>query len=254
MQTLSRRTLLSGAAALATVGLGARPLGAAAQATPAAPPAALPAESARGFEVLFIRHAESEVNVRLPGPSDPPDEGVTYPLTELGLEQSIARAETLADAPISALYSSTRLRCVQTADAIAARTEELVRLAPELVEITFGTDLGEGEEVLENVLGVWQQWVAGDLDARLEGGESLNDVLARFTPFVEAAVAEHANLPQRLVFVSHGGTLGAGLPHVFTNVSPEFALTNSFTNTGVATGVLRDGRLVCTDWQGLPPG
>ena len=55
----------------------------------------------------------------MPGQPLPPDSGVTYPLTQLGVEQAIALGDSLRDDPILATVSSTRLRCTQTADAIA---------------------------------------------------------------------------------------------------------------------------------------
>lgn len=250
MTVISRRTLLKGAATAAVVAA-AHTEGIAAQATPGATPGTLPDTAPLGFQVYFIRHAHSEINVSGGGSAD---EGVTFPLTALGMEQAIARAESLADIPISSVYTSTRLRCVQTGDAIAFRTREAIRLAPELVEVDFGGNLvGTDEETAQQVLAVWEQWISGNRDARFTGGESLNDVLARFVPFVNARISAHAASPEALIFVSHALTLGAALPFVFTNVSPRFALENVFANTGAARGVLRDGRLVCTGWQGQPP-
>jgi broad specificity phosphatase PhoE len=256
MSTVSRRMLLKGAATAAVAGLSSHTGGVAAQATPEATPGALPEAAPRGFQVVFIRHAQSEANVAKAQPGVAPlaDEGVTYPLTELGVEQAIARAESLATVPISAIYSSTRLRCIQTADAIAFRTKEVVRLAPEIVEVDVGPNVvGSDEETAQQILAVWQEWIAGHFDARFPSGESLNEVLARFVPFVTAGIAEHAASPETLVFVAHAITLGAALPFVFANVSQQFALENVFMNTGMARGELRDGRLVCTDWQGVPP-
>src|SRR5215211_5555192 len=75
------------------------------------------AETSGALQIWFVRHAESEINV--PGnPRPVPDGGVTYPLTRKGVEQAKALAEATADAPIVAVYTSTYLRAVQTADAV----------------------------------------------------------------------------------------------------------------------------------------
>ena len=71
-----------------------------------------------------------------------PDGGVTYPLTRKGVEQAKALAEATADAPIVAIYTSTHLRAVQTADAVAFRHDLTLSLAPEAVEVDLGIKPG----------------------------------------------------------------------------------------------------------------
>ena len=105
--------------------------------------AALPAKAqgSGALQIWFVRHAESEINV--PGnPRPVPDGGVTYPLTRKGVEQAKALAEATAAAPIVAIYTSTYLRAVQTADAVAFRHELTLTLAPEAVEIDLGIKPG----------------------------------------------------------------------------------------------------------------
>lgn len=101
--------------------------------------AALPAAAQIGgpLQIWFIRHAESEINV--PGSPRPvPDGGVSYPLTRKGVEQAKALAEATATAPVVAVYTSTYLRAVQTADAVAFRHDLPLTLAPEAVEVDLG--------------------------------------------------------------------------------------------------------------------
>ena len=113
---MNRRTLLgSGVAAVLGAGVG-NAFRVEAQATPAV-------EANPAFRVLFIRHAESQINelraIEIPGQPLPPDSGVSYPLTQEGTQQAIALAELLRDVDLQAIYASTRLRALQTADAIA---------------------------------------------------------------------------------------------------------------------------------------
>ncbi len=84
------------------------------------------------LQIWFIRHGESEINV--PGnPRTVPDGGVSYPLTRKGVEQARALAESLSGAPIAKIYSSTHLRAIQTADAVALDHTLTLSLAPEAV-------------------------------------------------------------------------------------------------------------------------
>jgi probable phosphoglycerate mutase len=106
---------------------------------------ALAAETGGALQIWFIRHAESEINV--PGnPRPVADGGMTYPLTRKGVEQAKALAEATADAPIVAVYTSTYLRAVQTADAVAFRHDLTLSLAPEAVEVDLGIKPGSPED------------------------------------------------------------------------------------------------------------
>ncbi len=249
---MNRRTFVAGTAAAAAVAGSARAHPA--QATPNASPAILNPD----FQVMFIRHAESQVNVldQLDIPLDqlPPDSGVSYPLTQLGVEQAIALADTLVDLDILAISSSTRLRCMQTSDALAFSHVIPIELAPAMVEAAFtAPDAGMGTLDYPAVLTTMTAWAIGDLDAHTPGGESLTEILARFLPFVTATIDAYAAEAGTLVFVSHGATLGYGLPYLFPNVSPDWAALNGLANTGIVTGAFVDGALVCTGWQGMQP-
>src|SRR5690349_8333842 len=121
MSRLTRRVFVGLTAALATVTF--------------LPPAI--AADAQPLQIWFIRHGESEINV--PGsPRPTPDGGVSYPLTRKGVEQARALAKALSDVPITRIYSSTYLRAIQTADAIAFDHTLTLTLAPEAIEIDFG--------------------------------------------------------------------------------------------------------------------
>ena len=152
---------------------------AAAGATVAA--AALPAAAQTGgpLQIWFVRHAESEINI--PGSPRPvPDGGVSYPLTRKGVEQAKALAEATAAAPIAALYTSTYLRAVQTADAVAFRHDLTLSLAPEAVEVDLGIKPGSQEDPRTVYVELARKWtVEKDLEARHGEGESFADGLAR---------------------------------------------------------------------------
>lgn len=241
MRTVSRRSLVHGSGTLAAA-LALSSPAVARDATPAATPS-VPVDS---FQVLFIRHAESEINVR---PTDVPDDGVTYPLTALGVRQAQALALALGNVELSAIHTSTRLRCVQTSDALAFNTGLTLNLMPGIVETGFGPEI-----VPEEVAELFRRWLSGEDDASAEGGEDLNDMRDRFLPAVTETITRAADDPRTLVFVAHGAILGLMLPELFTNLSPGFGIANILTNTGIVRGTIVNGELVCTDWNGIAPG
>lgn len=212
------------------------------------------------FRVLFVRHAESQINImpelEIPRHALPPDNGVTYPLTRKGMHQANAIGARLADENLIAIYTSPRLRCTQTATAIGLPHALPVTTVDDLVEIAFiDSDASMGMIEEGDVRKVMEQWRSGEIDAVAPGGgESLREVIQRFLPAVREIIAEHAGQEGTLVIVAHGGVLVAGLTQLFTNVSPEFAIGHLFDNATSATGRFESGALICTDWQGDLPG
>src|SRR5262245_9466928 len=235
---LSRRVFVSatGIAALATV----------------LPSHTLAAEGGAPLQIWFIRHAESEINV--PGAPPPvPDTGLTYPLTKTGVDQAKALADSLASVPVTAIYTSTQLRAVQTADALAFRHDLTLGLAPEAIEI----DLGLRPETTEDVRAVYvelaRKWtVEKSYDARHGEGESFADVQRRFLPFVRELMNRHSLDSGVIVIIAHGATLGFMVPVLANNVPADYALRHPLPNTGIIKTELRDSKLFCTDWVGIP--
>jgi 2,3-bisphosphoglycerate-dependent phosphoglycerate mutase len=204
------------------------------------------------LQIWFVRHAESEINV--PGnPRPVPDSGVSYPLTKKGVGQARALAEALADVPVTMIYTSTHLRAVQTADAVAFRHDLTLNLAPEAVEINFGIKDDGTEDVRAVYMDLARRWtVDKDLEARHGEGESLAEVQRRFLPFVREIMVRQAHDSGVVVIVAHAGTLGLLVPTLATNVPADFGLRHPLPNTGIIKTELRDSKLYCTDWAGIP--
>ena len=217
--------------------------------------AALPAfaaETSGALQIWFVRHAESEINV--PGSPRPvPDGGVTYPLTRKGVEQAKALAEATADAPIVAIYTSTYLRAVQTADAVAFRHDLTLSLAPEAVEVDLGIKPGSTEDSRAVYVELARKWTLDkDLEARHGEGESFADVQRRFLPFVREVMNRHGQDSGVVVIVAHAATLGFMVPVLANNVPADYAVLHPLPNTGIIKTELRDSRLFCIDWLGIP--
>ncbi|MBM0103681.1 histidine phosphatase family protein [Steroidobacter sp. S1-65] len=233
----------------AFVGLLGASVGALALVTSLPAPAALAGQPP--LQIWFIRHGESELNV--PGtPRTVPDGGVSYPLTRRGVEQARALAESLSDAPIAKIYTSTHLRAIQTADALALEHLLPLALAPEAVEIDFGVGVNSGQDVRAVYSELSRKWlIEKDLDARHGDGESFADVQRRFLPFVREVMNRHALDSGIVVIVAHSATLGFLVPVLANNVPADFALRHPLPNTGIIKTELRDSRLFCTEWAGL---
>lgn len=233
---LTRRAFVGLAGALASIAL-----------LPPAPTLA----AAEPLQIWFIRHGESEINVA-GNPRLVADGGVSYPLTRKGVEQVRALATQLSGAPITKIYSSTHLRAIQTADAVAFEHTLTLQLAPEAVEIDFGllpATNQNGRAIYEELSRKWL--IEKDLEARHGEGESFADVQRRFLPFVREVMNRHALDSGIVVIVAHSATLGFMVPMLATNVPSDFALRHPLPNTGIIKTELRDSRLLCTDWAGV---
>lgn len=203
------------------------------------------------LQIWFIRHGESEINV--PGnPRTVPDGGVSYPLTRRGVEQARALATSLSGAPVTKIYSSTHLRAIQTADAVAFDHILPVSLAPEAVEINLGIAPDSGLDVRAVYGELVRKWlIEKDLEARNGTGESFADVQRRFLPFVREVMNRHALDSGIVVIVAHSATLGLMVPVLANNVPADFVLRHPLPNTGIIKTELRDSRLFCTAWAGI---
>jgi probable phosphoglycerate mutase len=221
----------------------------------AAPLAATAAEVVmpnQPLQIWFVRHGESEINI--PGnPRPVPDAGVSYPLTKKGVGQARALADALADVPVTTIYTSTHLRAVQTADALAFSHELTINLAPEAIEIDFGIKDDGTEDVRAVYLDLARKWtVDKDFEARHGDGESLAEAQRRFLPFVREIMIRQAHDSGVVVIVAHSGTLGLLVPMLTTNVPADFGLRHPLPNTGIIKTELRDSKLFCTEWAGIP--
>jgi 2,3-bisphosphoglycerate-dependent phosphoglycerate mutase len=175
--------------------------------------------------LYLIRHARSTWNTegRMQGQADPP-------LDELGEKQIQALAERLAQVSISAVYSSPLQRALRTAEAVAAHHRLTVNLDPRLME----RHLGEWAGLTGNEADDKYPQVRSGKDWRLlgpPGGESMMDLMTRAASALGAIVDAHPN--DRVVVVSHGGTLNAYLMHLM-GLPAASHVHFAFGNTAIA--------------------
>ncbi|WP_157647189.1 histidine phosphatase family protein [Actinomycetospora chiangmaiensis] len=152
--------------------------------------------------LVLARHGQTPANVaktldtRLPGPG----------LTDLGRLQAEALGKELAELGVTALYGSRARRAQETAGVVGT----VLGLTPGAVDGVHEVQVGdlEGRSDDESVgvfRAVYDAWRAGDVTARMPGGESGQDVLDRYLPAVEDLRRRHPD--ETVVLVSHGAVL-----------------------------------------------
>jgi len=200
------------------------------------------------MRIYFVRHGQSEANVlRVISNRDLP-----HHLTGLGRQQAEALAQTVTDVPLAAIYSSPIVRAAETAQIVAASKGLPVEITDALREPDCGIMEGRGdEEAWAEHARATHDWVEGKFDSRIEGGESYNDLRARFVPFIENLKAAHANSNHNLLLITHGSLLYLMLPLVLTNIDLAAVGEYPMPNTGIIIAEERAHGLVCLEWCGV---
>ncbi|GED96289.1 histidine phosphatase family protein [Gordonia crocea] len=183
--------------------------------------------------LYLVRHGETTSNVMnrldtaLPGAA----------LTDFGVRQAARFAldnMVAAEAPLT-LVSSVARRAQQTAEVVGG----IWGVDPEVVDGLYEVQVGDLEDrndrpAYEAFSTVVERWHHGETSERLPGGESLDDVLARYVPAIDAIAAKFLVGPEaRDVFVvSHGAAIRLVAARL-ASIDPGFAVSNHLSNTGV---------------------
>jgi probable phosphoglycerate mutase len=201
------------------------------------------------MRIYFVRHGQSEANVlRVISNRDLP-----HSLTDVGLRQAEALARTLADVSLAAIYSSPIVRALETAQIVGHAKNLPVEIVDALREPDCGIMEGRGdaEAWAEHDRAV-SDWLAGQHDSCIEGGESYNDLRARFVPFIDRLVADHGGTDHHLLLITHGSLLYLMLPLVLTNIDLATVGEYPMPNTAVISAEKQANGLVCLEWSGVP--
>ncbi len=156
--------------------------------------------------IILVRHGENEwvKKHRLAGWIP----GVH--LNEKGHQQAAAAAERLANLPISAVYSSPVLRCVETAEYLAKPHNLTVETIEAVGEVRYGD--WEGKKIRK--LAKLPQWrVVQFFPSRMRfpGGETMREVQWRGVQAIEKLSAHHGN--ETIVITSHADLIKLLLAH-----------------------------------------
>src|SRR3979411_1519126 len=103
---------------------------------PPCPTARFVRPTERAMQLYFVRHGESEANVRQVFSNS--DRDTAFGLTDLGRAQVEDLAARLAGVPFAAFYCSPVLRARQSADIVAARLGIDYVIAPAIAEYEVG--------------------------------------------------------------------------------------------------------------------
>jgi probable phosphoglycerate mutase len=196
------------------------------------------------MRLLLIRHAESQGNFerRLQGRRE-------FPLTERGLAQADALAQRLALLPLSAVYSSSVGRAMQTADVIASKACLDVIEEPRLQEYDFGEAVSglTWQEIREKQPAVIEAFGSGGADFPAYPGEegraafrervraAMRDISERHEGRESVAVITHAGPITLFLFDVLGREYRRPIPFVLDNAS----ITTVEVNNGAGSHIPR---------------
>ena len=199
------------------------------------------------MKLIMVRHGETASNVKIALDSLPPGP----PLTDAGVAQAAALAESLATEPVTAVYASTAVRAQQTAAPVAAAHGLDVEVVDGVQEIFCGDLEGRHDrEAFEIFIEVVKQWAEGDLDVPLPGGESGRQVLDRYLAAVDKVTAKHRD-DDTVVLVSHGASLRMAALALARNVGRALAEAGLLPNTGRVVLQRAGDGWHCTSWTGV---
>jgi probable phosphoglycerate mutase len=177
--------------------------------------------------VIAIRHGETEWNRqgRFQG-------HLNSALNREGLEQAAALGERLAEERFDLLLSSDLGRALQTANAIAVRTEHEIVVEPRLRERRMGIFQGlTPAEAQARYPEDYARFRSHDPDYVIPEGESLRQLFQRsIACFAELAVRHQG---RTLATVTHGGVLAMLYRHAMAmplEAPRDFTLHNTGVN------------------------
>lgn len=154
-------------------------------------------------ELLLIRHGETAWNAegRIQGHLD-------SPLNDEGLAQALLLGERLGDEPFEHFYCSDLGRTLQTAQPIADRSGKRPIPEPRLRERNLGAFQGlTSADCQQRFPQDYARFHRRDPDFVVPGGESIRQIVARVSAWLDDVASRHAGA--RVLAVTHGGVLDA---------------------------------------------
>ena len=151
--------------------------------------------------IYIIRHGQTDFNVK----QIVQGRGVNSDLNEMGIAQAQSFFKMYQNIPFDTIITSSLKRTHQTiAPFLANNIPHLVR--PEIDEIAWGIFEGvqHHPSLQEKYYSIIESWKNGELDNKIEGGESANELNIRLNPFIE----EIKNIQsENTLICTHGRTL-----------------------------------------------
>jgi broad specificity phosphatase PhoE len=203
------------------------------------------------MHVYFVRHGESEANLL----NVFSNRGVTvHGLTPRGRQQVEALATQLSGVRFGSFFSSPIRRATESADILARHLNVKFETTEALREYDVGVYEGRGDDdgwrEYDRVRDAWVR--ERRYDCRMDGGESFNDICARFMPLIDRLRAMPDESPPAIL-LGHGGVFGCMLPLIFSNVDHAYALNIGLGHTDFVHGQLNGDDGVCLQWGAVRP-
>ena len=198
------------------------------------------------MRLTLVRHGETESNVRGSLDTTAPGPG----LTERGQQQAEALVQRFADQDFDAIYASNLTRTQLTAAPVAAAKNLPVHIRQGLREFDIGHFENRSDPAAIGVfVDVMKQWMLGEFDASLPGGETGWQILRRMDETISGIAGTG---DQSVLVFSHGGVLRVWAAARSDNISPDFAVANYVVNTGVIVLEGHPGAWHCQSWDLAP--
>ena len=185
-------------------------------------------------DFYIFRHGQTDYNLanRWQG------SGIDADLNETGLNQAEDLAEKVKNFGIEKIYSSPLKRALQTAQAVARKTNSKIDIIPELIEASVGVCEGmHREDVQKKYPDIWNEWYGENMimETRWPGGESKKEIQDRmFVAFDKMLQTKE----QVIGVASHGGAMRYFL--IALGYGPH-----KMPNTALFHIVYEDGKWIC---------
>ena len=171
-------------------------------------------------KIYIVRHGETDYNAerRTQGWLD-------IPLNKTGHAQAMATSAKLVNIKVDALYSSDLRRAHETADTIARTLNTQIVLTKALRERDMGVFSGWRRGFEQDLIKdrLWSEFETArdqeDMDWNEHGGESMRQMTERIAMFMNKLHVLHTD--QKVIIVSHGGTINRILEHYHVKSSSE---------------------------------
>jgi probable phosphoglycerate mutase len=198
------------------------------------------------MKLYFVRHGESEANIRhiISNRESP------LGLTLLGKQQAQALANKLSEVPISAIYCSPVFRARETADILSASFGVSSEITEALREYDCGVlEVQSDEESWRLHREYFDSWTLHHhFQNKPPDGESFLDIQKGFLPWIENLTHNDSYKDKYILLVGHGGLLHLMLPLILTNIDNGFVRLHRIGHTECVIAESVSGQLVCKQW------
>ena len=196
--------------------------------------------------IIFLRHGQAENNTKkiLAGRST----GVN--LTQEGIKQAQQAAEMLKSLNVSAIYSSSIDRALQTAEIVAKQCNLEVKIDDRLIELDMGkfTKMPY-EEIFAKHGNVFLKFYQGSEEVSESGVETFAEVQKRIFDMVDFVINKHKK--ENIVLVTHMDPIKAMIGRVL-DLKPEILFEMIIANASLNIFKNYDQKFYLTAINAIP--